>query len=366
MTSGVSAVEKIELTAKIKSVLSGNGFELAGVASVVPQPQHIEYWKRWIGAGHHGEMNYLENPVRESIQKWWPEARSVVVAALFYKASSTQKENGTGTGFGRIADYAVYPEYHKIIQKKLKKAIKEIQIIEPGFEAQPFVDSSPVLERPYAQMAGLGWIGKNTMLINKRKGSRFFLAGMAVNVELQPDQPDPMNHCGTCTRCLDACPTRCLTPHQMDASRCIAYLTIEKRTIPIEPELSQKMGNWVFGCDICQDVCPFNGKRGVEDEMPKDWEPQISAGIDLKIALSWTEEDYRTYFTGLPVRRAKWKQFLRNALIAAKNSRDPSLIPYMEHWANSEDAEIKAAALSALGQGPGLIARHAGAAKTKC
>ncbi|MBI4669109.1 MAG: DUF1730 domain-containing protein, partial [Elusimicrobia bacterium] len=260
---------------------------------------------------------------------------------------------------GQIASYATYPDYHVIIKNKLIAALREIQVHDPAIEGKIFVDTSPVLERSYARMAGLGWIGKNTMLINKNLGSYFFLGGLALNIELEPDAGEgvrssfvtcynklrppfsshqqvtnedltPSPGCGACERCLKACPTQCLAAQKMDASRCVSYLTIEKKTLDIDPDLAAKMGNWIFGCDVCQQVCPYNkNERAIERKSDRakeskktddgNWKPKIAATIELKTILNWSEKEYQNYFAGLPVLRAKWPMFLRNALIATQN-----------------------------------------------
>lgn len=289
-------------------------------------------------------MNYLENPKRESIRNWYPEAQSVVLAALFYKGPAGSIQSAQQKNQGRIASYALYKDYHDVMIGRMKKALEEIREQAPQVDGKVFVDASPILERSYARLAGLGWIGKNTMLINKKHGSYFFLGGMAVNARLDPDPWDPLDHCGTCTRCLEACPTQCLTPHTLDASRCIAYLTIEKKTIPLEPDLAQKTGSWIFGCDICQQVCPFNRKQPQEKNRADGWEPKIPEFLDLKTILNWTQTDYRRHFAGLPVLRAKWRPFLRNAIIAAANTGNADFIRDLCPWMQGTDAELSALA----------------------
>ncbi|GEM_PF-5963130 len=234
---------------------------------------------------------------------------------------------------GVIASYATYKDYHKIIYKRLKKTIKDIQLLEPKTQGKIFVDANPILERSYAKLSGIGWIGKNTMMINPGLGSYFFIAGIAINLDLEKDH-ETLDHCGTCTRCIEACPTQCITPYHLDAKNCISYITIEKKTIPVEKTMKEKIGNLIFGCDICQAVCPFNirADKVIKEKSEKDqeWNPAISNTLDLKTALSWDEKDYKNYFRGTPVRRAKWPVFLRNTLVAAGNSGDKNLLPHLD------------------------------------
>lgn len=308
-------MDKKTLTQSIKSIAAESGFNLAGIAPADPEPKDIEFWKEWLGKGHHGEMAYLENPKRASIRHWYPQAKSVLVAGLFYEPQTAQPAPNEG----RLASYATYPDYHKPIEKRLNLILKKIQALEPKTEGRSFVDANPVLERPYSRLSGMGWIGKNTMLIHKKMGSYFFLGGMALNLELIYDAPE-LDHCGSCTRCIDACPTEALKPYQMDATRCIAYLTIEKKSLDISMELQKKMGSWIFGCDICQEVCPFNRSRIKNKETSEEtWKPVIPNTLDLEKALSLNEQEFRSAFKGTPVLRAKWQGLLRNATIAKAN-----------------------------------------------
>lgn len=391
--------DKSALTQRVKEILKNNGFDLVGIAPVDPKPQDVEFWKLWIVEKRHGEMGYMENPVRNSIKLWHPEAQSVIITALFYEGphisvnaakpevlgnKNVQESRDQGLDFsdqerpapsrrlgtyrapeaqeatGRIASYARYPDYHKVIHKKLKRALAQIREIEPKADGKIFTDSSPILERSYAGLAGIGWIGKNTMMIHPKLGSYFFLGGMAINLDLDKDQERITSHCGTCTRCIDACPTQCLKPHQMDAQRCLAYLTIEKKTIAMEPDLMEKTGDWIFGCDICQEVCPYNrfspvakklqrkeeylAQSVVEKPKPSEnndgWKPIKEDRLSLKTILAWSKEDYQAYFAGTPVRRAKWDVFLRNTMIAAGNSGQRDLIKHLEVWEKTENPEL--------------------------
>ncbi|MBI4369292.1 MAG: tRNA epoxyqueuosine(34) reductase QueG [Elusimicrobia bacterium] len=316
-------------SARIKNCAPNTEFELVGLSPAALNPQDVAFWKQWIVGDHHGEMRYLEKFARESIVQWFPEARSVLLVGLKYAApyhgqAEKNLAHAAQEKHGRIASYAQYPDYHVEMKKRLQNVLERIKDIEPKTQGKIFVDTSPILERSYAQQASLGWIGKNTMLINKKEGSYFFIGGIALNLELTPDQPDPMSHCGTCTRCIDACPTQCLTPYHLNANNCISYLTIEKKTMETNPGLASKMGSWIFGCDICQSVCPFNKQQKTARDKNETKEltfsnPAIPSEINLEEINHWTESNYRDRFRGFPMGRVKWPAFLRNCRIAAEN-----------------------------------------------
>jgi epoxyqueuosine reductase len=219
----------------------------------------------------------------------------------------------------------------------------------PGCQGRAVVDTAPLLERDFARLAGLGWFGKNTMLLNKRLGSYFFLGALLLDIALQPDTPFETRHCGTCTACLDACPTQAFVgPGQLDARRCISYLTIELRG-PIPPELREPMGDWVFGCDICQDVCPWNRKA------PLSYEPAFQpreglAPADLIELLQLSPEAFRQRFRGTAITRAKRRGLLRNVAIALGNSGDPRVVPALIAALRDEEPLVRGAAAWALGR----------------
>ncbi len=229
---------------------------------------------------------------------------------------------------GRVAKYASgSADYHDLLKQRLKLLAKFLHEQRPGCRTRPVVDTAPLLERDFARRAGLGWFGKNTMLINRRSGSWLFLGALLTDVELEPDAPHETSHCGTCTRCLDACPTDAFVePYVLDARRCISYLTIELRDQPIPESLRDGMGNWVFGCDVCQDVCPWNRKA------PRSSEPAFAAVGDLTPTnlnwlLSLSENAFRSRFRGTPLARPGRSGVLRNAAIAAGNSGDTRHLP---------------------------------------
>ncbi|MFO3797403.1 MAG: tRNA epoxyqueuosine(34) reductase QueG, partial [Anaerolineales bacterium] len=247
-------MNKLTLEQHIKKEARRLGFDLAGITTPDPPP-HFEAFLRWLEAGRHGEMAYLAMPRslerRADPRRILPECRSIIVLAMRYPAS---RPPATPT-CGQIASYAWGKDYHLVIEERLQ-ALTEFIIAQIG-HAVPYryyTDTGPLLERDLAQRAGLGWIGKNGCLINPRYGSYFLLAEILLGLELAPDPPFPTDHCGHCTRCIQACPTHCILPDRtIDARRCLSYLTIENKG-EIPEELRPQIGNWIFGCDICQEV----------------------------------------------------------------------------------------------------------------
>jgi len=234
-----------------------------------------------------------------------------------------------GTGIGKIARYARGRDYHDVIKKRLHALCDRLREEFPGEEFRAFVDTAPVLEREYAARAGLGWVGKHTLLIHPRVGSYLLLGGVLTTMELAENEEAVADHCGTCTRCIDACPTNAITPYSVDATRCISYLTIERREA-IAEEFHGPIGDWMFGCDVCQEVCPHNSARGEGWEGARvlaEYSPR-RAGFDVMEVLGWTEEDRRGAFSGSSMKRATLAMMKRNAIIVAGNvaGRDPRVL----------------------------------------
>jgi epoxyqueuosine reductase len=348
----------IQLATIVKRAAEEAGFELSGVASAAHVPE-LDHFPAWIAAGHAGEMKYLEarDPKgelkRASLTRVAPWARSVVVCAINYNTAqpySTQFDNSSPDNASRgwISRYAWSREdYHEAVLRRLRRvegALREAgEAHTPAGGAEQvitraYVDTGPIVERVFAKYAGVGWIGKNTCVINQKKGSWLFLGVILTSVELAPDLPAP-DCCGTCTRCIVACPTDALiAPYQLDSNKCIAYLTIEKRG-EIPEELRAGMGRHVFGCDICQDVCPWNRKA------PATSAPEFAPRPELvNPALDWlaeiSEEEFHRAFRGSPVRRAKRSGLRRNAIIAAGNSGDLKFLPMLEKLASDGDETI--------------------------
>jgi epoxyqueuosine reductase len=350
-----------KLTTTVKRAAEDAGFELCGIAPASHAPE-LDYFPAWIAAGHAGEMKYMEarddrgDLKRASLARVAPWARSVVVCAINYNTAqpySTELNDGlSNASRGWISRYAWgHEDYHESVLRRLRQvedALRQAAEAQSPtgsageLVARSYVDTGPIVERVFAKYAGVGWIGKNTCIINQKKGSWLFLGVILTSLELEPDLPAP-DRCGTCTRCIDACPTDALiAPYQLDSNLCISYLTIEKRG-EIPEEMRAGMGRHVFGCDICQDVCPWNRKA------PATSAPEFAPRPELvNPALDWlaeiSEEEFRSAFRGSPVRRAKRSGLRRNAVIAAGNSGDPKFLPLLEKLAGDEDETVAATA----------------------
>jgi len=336
-----------QIAALVKQAAHDAGFELSGIA-----PAHdfseLDQFPKWIAAGRAGEMKYMEardeagRLKRASLRTVAPWARSVVVCAINYNTAhpySTQVQDGER---GWISRYAWSREdYHeavmrrlRIVESRLRQGAGETRAL----QTRSYVDTGPLVERVYAKYAGIGWNGKNTCILNQKLGSWLFLGVILTSLELEPDFPAP-DRCGTCTRCIDACPTDALiAPYQLDSNKCISYLTIEKRGA-IPQEMRAGMGRHMFGCDICQDVCPWN-RKAPATTLP---EFQPREGL-VNPALEWlaemSAEEFREKFRGSPVRRAKRSGLRRNAAIAMGNSGDRRFVPVLTKLAEDEDAVV--------------------------
>lgn len=295
-------------------------FALAGIAPAQPSA-HAASLHAWLAAGRHGSMRFMLDDLETRVDPTaiLPGTRSFIVVADQY-ATRNDEPDTVPPGHGRIARYARGRNYHDVIKRRLHTLADQLRIAYPGSEFRTCVDTAPVNERELAVLAGIGWQGKNTLVIHPRLGSYFLLGVVATTLELTPSQRVP-DSCGTCTRCIDACPTRAITPYSVDASRCISYLTIE-RELPIEPSLQSAMGDWLFGCDICQEVCPHNTPRTASSSIGMSHEayaPQHTS-FDLLKVLGWSETDRRAAFTTSAMKRASLDQMRRNAIIAATNT----------------------------------------------
>jgi epoxyqueuosine reductase len=270
-------------------------------------------------------------------------ARAFVVVADRYAPRGD--EDDTRSGVGRVARYARGKNYHDVVKRRLHRVADAMRVRFPGSDFRTCVDTAPVPERELAALAGLGWIGKNTMLIHPRVGSYVVLGVMATTLDLAPATDQTPDHCGTCTRCIDACPTGAITPYSVDASRCVSYLTIERREV-IPPALHRGVGDWIFGCDVCQEVCPHNsareaGQEGASGGVNPAYAP-ARRGFDLLGVLGWTEEDRREAFRGSAMKRATLAIMKRNALVAAGNALERGDMP--AHEATALRARIGAIA----------------------
>ena len=335
---------------QIKSMAAEAGFDLCGIAPVQEFPE-LARFPEWVAEGRAGEMKYLESRDesgqlrRASLRSVFPWARSVAVCAINYNTAHPYSTQVHDPARGWISRYAWSREdYHDSVLRRLREVeakLKEQCLPEP-IETRSYVDTGPIVERVYAKYAGIGWLGKNTCLINQKIGSWLFLGVIVTSLELTPDLPSP-DRCGTCTRCIDACPTHAfVAPHQLDSNKCIAYLTIEKRG-PIPEELREGVGHQVFGCDICQDVCPWNRKAPATDKA--EFQPREEL---VNPALAWlaeiSEEAFRDAFRGSPVKRAKRDGLRRNALIAIGNSDDISALDVTERLSSDPNPSVAEAA----------------------
>ncbi len=307
---------------ELETAARGLGFSAVGVCDAVPAP-HLPFFDAWVARGHAAGMGWLaaSRTLRADVDALLPGARSVVAVALDYNRPVERRP-----GFPRIARYALGRDYHKVVRAKLRRlaAILEAE----GFACRPCVDSAPVFERDFARLAGLGWFGKNTLLIDSRRGSFFFIGLILTTARLEPSTPAE-GGCGSCTRCIDACPTGAIVFADgrwgVDSRRCVSYLTIEHEGA-ISPKLARGMGSWTFGCDVCQEVCPFNAEREAQPLRGR-----VATEPDLLLSREWpslegieglSPEAWDVLTRGSPVRRAGLEGLKRNARINRENVRN--------------------------------------------
>ena len=348
-----------EITAAVTQAATEAGFDLVGFAPVDDAPE-LEYFPRWIAEGHGGEMKYLEardeqgRLKRASLAHSAPWARSVVVCAINYNTAqpySTQAPDHSMKDHGRgwISRYAWgQQDYHDSVMRRLQRVETALRDARGTGDlvTRCYVDTGPIVERVVAKYAGIGWIGKNTCIINQKLGSWLFIGVVLTSLDLEPGTPAP-DRCGSCTRCIDACPTDALiAPYQLDSNKCISYLTIEKRGA-LPEDLRSGMGRHVFGCDICQDVCPWNRKAPATNAA--EFQPRAEL---VNPALEWlaeiSAEEFSRTFRGSPVRRAKLVGLRRNAVIAMGNSDDRKFLPLLEKLAGGEDEVVAESAAWAI------------------
>ncbi len=355
MTTPHDQVSQRELTQRIKDKALELGFDLVGIAPAEGSPE-LAFFDRWLEAGYAGEMHYLQRNAerRRDIQQVVPGARSVVVCGLNYDTEYPYSTDVDDPDRGWVARYAWGGDYHDGMQEKLRQLQAFVMECVPEEVASKiYVDTGPVVERVYAKYAGLGWFGKNTCILNKNLGSWLFLGELILSLRLDYDQP-ALDHCGTCTRCIDACPTDAiLAPYVLDSRQCIAYLTIElKGSIP--EALRSQMGHHIFGCDICQDVCPWNRKRTFTEEetlqpQPTQVHPPLAELAEL------TPQAFKARFRRTPLERTKRRGVLRNVCVAMGNSGNAAFIPLLETLVQDEEVLIRehaAWALARLRQAP--------------
>ena len=312
-------------SSQVKAEAAATGFDLCGIAPA-GDFQELRFLRDWLDRGYAGEMHYMHRTAerRANVLAVMPSARSVISLGVVYdtpRPYSTENDDPTRAA---IARYAWGDDYHVVIEGRLRRLCERLRALAgEDFEARAYVDTGPVQERVYAQQAGLGWIGKNTCLINPDLGSWIFLAEIICSLPLEPDRP-VFDHCGTCTRCLDACPTGALVePRVLDATRCLSYLTIEIKG-PIPPEHRDSIGEHAYGCDICQEVCPWNLTPDMA-ESDNEWLPR--PGLDAPRLLDlWnrTDDELRALLKGSAMKRAGVRRLRRNLAVAIGNSKDRS------------------------------------------
>ena len=342
----------------IKQLAADLGFALCGIAEARPS-EHAEHVREWIAAGQHGTMDYLARNLEPRLdpRHILEGVRSVICVADYFGPESPATGGGREGAVshenqapptGHVARYAQFDDYHRTIKKRLHRLADALAERAPGERFRACVDTAPVLEREHAARAGLGWLGKNTLLIHPALGSYMLLGTIVTTLDIAPASPapplvPPADHCGSCTRCIDACPTQCIENpddtgrRSLDATRCISYLTIEHRDV-IDASLHEAMGDWVAGCDVCQEVCPFNQRHegpearrheahpGDPRHVPAMMDPRyaprehLAHGVPLIDILNWTEDDRRAAFKGSAFKRIKLAMLKRNALIAAGNA----------------------------------------------
>ncbi len=338
---------------EIRDLARACGFELAGVAAAAPHPD-AAWYRQWAGLGYAGEMRYLTDrraAVRDDPRNLLPSARSVICLGKLYNTPWPYSTAFDRRQLAWISRYAWGDDYHDVLRAGLERLAGLLRARAGDFEWRACVDTAPLLERSYARAAGLGWIGRNTCLINQGSGSWFFLGELLVSLEIPPDAPPP-DRCGTCTRCIEACPTQAIVPaegdarYTIDSRLCISYFTIELRTGIPGPERAL-MGPHVFGCDICQDVCPWNRRA------PSTADPAFAPrhfAPDLARLAALSEGEFRGLFRHTPVTRSRYAGFLRNVAIAMGNTKLERFREPLEKLAQAPDAMVAEHARWALGQ----------------
>jgi epoxyqueuosine reductase len=335
----------LALEERIKEQARRLGFELVGIAPAA-EADDFPRLRDWLAQGFAGEMAYMHRQAeaRRHPASVLPEVRSVIMVGMNYRPAEADEPARVAA---RVARYARGADYHDVLRERLNRLLAWLRQEAPGCVGRGVVDTAPLLERDFARRAGLGWVGKNTMLLNKRLGSYFFLGALLVDLELRADPPHVAAHCGTCTACLDACPTGAFAgPGRLDARRCISYLTIELRG-PVPEALRPRVGDWLFGCDVCQEVCPWNRKA------PAATEPALRPRADLLALdpvelLGLSDGEFRWRFRGTALTRPRRRGLLRNAALVVGNRGDVSALPALERALDDPEPLVREAARWAI------------------
>lgn len=365
-------VPKLLTSAQVKAIALGCGFDLAGIAAALPLPD-AEAYGSWVDQGMAGAMGYLSGYRREKRADpatLMPSARSILCVGLLYNTPQPYSTEISAEDIGWISRYAWGEDYHQIVEEGLRRVESALRAATGElFEARICVDTAPLLERSYARQAGLGWIGKNTCLIHEPTGSWYFLGELLLSLRLEADAPPP-ERCGTCRRCIDACPTAAIVPtgfaegrqYFVDARACISYYTIEKKgEIPEEARAGN--GLHVFGCDICQDVCPWNRRAPVSGDLR--FAPLMPPGEPLERLAAITEDQFGALFAESPVSRSRYRGFLRNVVVAMGNSGSGRFETVLERLTQHPDATVASHAQWALERVIAGAATEAGAISSK-
>lgn len=367
MIPAASAFATGQLKQAIKDEASRLGFVLAGFTSAEPPP-HFSTFERWLAHDRHGSMAYM---VREDARlkrgdphRLMPECRTILVLGVPYSkpVGTVRSEGPDKQPRGRVAAYAWGEDYHRILPGRLTEIVGFIERkVGHPVRSRWYTDTGPILERDLAQRAGLGWIGKNTCLINPRKGSYFLLAEILLDLEFEPDAPFATDHCGSCTRCIEACPTECILPDRtLEAARCISYLTIESREA-IPPALRPSLGEWIFGCDVCQIVCPWN--RFAAEAGDDAFRPVAdSAEPILTEEMRLSKDEFKNKYKNSAVMRPARGGYLRNVAVAIGNSGQAMTLPVLQRASRDADPLLRDHATWAIECISGRQGEHAKAA----
>ena len=347
------------LTQQIYQRANKLGFELVGITPAA-QSETIARYRQWIENGYAGKMGYLERhlPLKADVRQLLAEAKSVISLGINYYTLDPPKALAEDPARGQISRYAWGDDYHDVIRQRLSELIDFIkQTAETELRTRVCVDTAPIIEREYAQKAGLGWIGKNTNLIHWRSGSWYFLAEVLINIALESDTPAVRGSCGTCTLCIEACPTDAIIePNVLDSRLCISYLTIELKD-GIPKALRPKIGNLIFGCDICQEVCPWNSKAVPTDEPA--FQPRAENFVPKLLSLmGMTQQEFSRRFKRSPIKRTKRRGFLRNVLVAIGNWGDRRAVPALKDALTDDEPLVRSHAAWALGRIGGDTAKQ--------
>jgi len=311
-------------TSSIKERALAEGFQKVGVVRAEPLAEEAPRLKEWLARGYHGEMSWMARDVEKRLnpRELFPEARSIVVVALNYYTPDQHLEN---LKTGKVSRYAWGDDYHDVLKTKLESLLLWIREREPVAAGKVCVDIQPALDKAWAVRAGLGWLGKHTNVITPEHGSWVFIGELLLNLDLEPDVARVEDHCGTCTLCIDACPTQAITePYVVDSNKCISYATIELRTPELPESIQQGLSGWLYGCDICQDVCPWNRFQEATDETRfAAREGNVNAELDEILQL--TPETYAARFRGSAMKRTKLAGLQRNARALLTDRSGPSL-----------------------------------------